>query len=195
VLSRTAFRLITLLLLTAAFPTSAFYLKAQDSQDAPSVAEAARRAREKKEAAAAKPTTVITNDSIPSAPVTEAAPAGNAPAAGAAAPEGSADAPADADAPSEKKDEVSALKKEIAEKEGSVSLLKRQLALEQDNFYSNPDHERDSAAKGKLDSMQADLKTQQDELAALKAKLTDAAQSDASKAPEQTNPPATSDKQ
>jgi len=188
-LRKTALRLAALFLVAAAFPV--YYLAAQETQDAPSVAEAARRAREKKEAAS-KPATVLTNETMPAT----SAPGANSPAA-ANAP--SATAPSASTAPAEgqpgaspetagKNQDVEALKKEIADKQASVDLLRRELALEQDNYYSKQDYQRDAAGKQKLDALESDLKTAQGELAALKAKLTDLAGADALKAP--ANPPA-----
>jgi hypothetical protein len=193
VLSKTAVRLTALFVFAAAFPVSEFCLRAQDSQDAPSVAEAARRAREKKEAASTKPATVITNDSMPAAPAAEATTATNPGSANSAAPDASADTQADSDEDATKKQELDSLKKQIAQKEASVDLAKRELGLEQDNFYRGQDYQRDAAGKQKLDDMQSSLKTQQDELAALKAKLTDAG-GDAAKTPAQPNAPTTPEK-
>ena len=173
----------TMLRFTALFVSaaalSAVHLAAQDTQDAPSVAEAARRAREQKDAAS-KPTKVITNESLPPAPTPDpsAAPAVNpTPTA-----EQSSSGDADNDAEGKKK-AVDELKQQIADKQKSVDLLQRELALEQDNFYSKQDYQRDAAGKQKLDSMQSDLKTKQDELAALKAKLAEAGGGEESKEP------------
>jgi len=190
-LRKTALRLAALFLVAPAFPVC--YLAAQETQDAPSVAEAARRAREKKEAAS-KPATVLTNDTMPanSAPDANAPAAANAPSA--TAPSGSTassegQSGASPDTPETRK-EIEALEKEIADKQASVDLLRRELGLEQDNYYSKQDYQRDTAGKQKLDALQSDLKAAQDELAALKAKLTDLAGADALKAP--ANPPAQS---
>jgi hypothetical protein len=167
-------------LFVAAAAFSAIHLAAQDTQDAPSVAEAARRAREQKDAAS-KPTKVITNESLPPAPTPDpsAGPAVNPhPPAPAAEPGSSGDADNDAEG---KKKAVADLKQQIADKQKSVDLLQRELALEQDNFYGKQDYQRDAAGKQKLDSMQSDLKTKQDELAALKAKLAEAGGAEDSK--------------
>lgn len=181
-LRKTAFRLLTILVCVASFPV--LYVSAQDSQNAPSVAEAARRARQQKEAAS-KPTTVLTNDNLPAAP--DSTTNTNSAANTNAQPDSPAsDGQSASD--SGKKDEIDALKKQIAEKQQSVDVLRRDLALEQDNFYRKQDYQRDSAGKQKLDSMQSDLKTQEDELSALKAKLTDLAGADALKSP--ATPPA-----
>jgi hypothetical protein len=178
---KTTFRFTAMFVAASAF--AAIHVAAQDTQDAPSVAEAARRAREQKDAAAAKPAKVITNESLPPAPTPDpsAAPAVNPNPPAPAADQGSSDA-ADNDAEGKKK-AVDELKQQIADKQKSVDLLQRELALEQDNFYSKQDYQRDAAGKQKLDSMQSDLKTQQGELAALKAKLADAGGGEESKEP------------
>jgi hypothetical protein len=186
-------RILVLVLASAAFPVA--YLAAQESQDAPSVAEAARRAREKKEAAAAKPANVITNDQIPSVSPTDAS-ALNAPQGATAGGDAGADKAAAAPgAGDEKKNaEIEALKKELKDKEEALNLLQRELSLDRDNFYSNPDYQRDPAGKQKLDDLQTTLNDKQNELNELKAKLTELAGADALKTPakEETpaNPPA-----
>jgi predicted RNase H-like nuclease (RuvC/YqgF family) len=182
-LRKTGLRLIALLSLAWAF--SAAHLVAQDSPNAPSVAEAARRARQQKQNAS-KPTTVLTNDNIPAAPDSTTNNAANAPTDSPA----SESQPASDSGDASKKDEIDALKKQIVEKQHGVDTLQREIALEQDNFYRKQDYQRDSAGKQKLDSMQTDLQTKQDELNALKAKLTDLAGAEALKSPAPTTPPA-----
>jgi hypothetical protein len=160
----------SLALLLAAFCLFSFRLAAQD--DAPSVADAARRARQQKQDAA-KPAHVIDNDAIPPSPSVSsssassdsnaAGPAGNTSAA-AAKPANPADE-------AKKKEETEALNKEIADKKEKINLQQREIALAQDSYYSNPDHEHDIAGKDKLNSMQADLTLAQSELADLQAKL------------------------
>jgi len=181
-------RLTALMLTAAAVPVA--YLAAQDNQNAPSVAEAARRARQQKEAASSKPTAVLTNDNLPAAPAATSNTngAGQATASsGTTAPEGPAGATEGEDA---KNAEMDALKKEIVEKQQSLDILEREVALERDNFYRKQDYQRDAAGKEKLDSMQAEVQTRQDELSALKAKLTAMAGADAFKPAAPATPPA-----
>ncbi|MGB7844036.1 MAG: hypothetical protein WBL63_00345 [Candidatus Acidiferrum sp.] len=149
------------------------------AQDAPSVAEAARRSRQQKQTST-KPAHVVDNDTLPpsktapdsaSPSLVPAAP----PASDSAAQPGEANASSAADNEGEKKAQIETLKQQIAERQQSADLLQRELALEQDNFYNKPDHERDKSGKAKLDSMQTDLKQQQADLAELKAKLADIA--------------------
>jgi hypothetical protein len=166
--------------------------EAQSTQE-PSVADAARQAREQKKAAA-KPSQVITNDTL--APLS-ATPAGapNAEGTNAAvnnsgtasqsvvmAPvsepgtgSGSA-APAAANGLSaeemaQNKAKADALKQQIAEMQKQLDLQKRELDLASDDYYSHPDFSKDTAGKAKLDEMLSTLQKGRDELAELKAKL------------------------
>jgi hypothetical protein len=185
-LRKFSLRLTALMLMAAAVPVA--YLAAQDNQNAPSVAEAARRARQQKEAASSKPTAVLTNDNLPAAPAATSNTngAGNATeSSGTTAPQDPAGAREDEDA---KNAELDALKKEIAEKQQSLDVLEREVALERDNFYRKQDYQRDAAGKEKLDSMQAEVQTRQDALSALKAKLTAMAGADALKPAVPANP-------
>lgn len=177
---KTALRMTAFLL--CATSSLALHLSAQDTQNAPSVAEAARRARQQKQNAS-KPSTILTNDNMPAAPDSSLNNAPNANANASTETPASDNQPAAPEDADKKQSEVDALKKQIAEKQQAVDILQRQISLEQDNFYRKQDYQRDSASKQKLDSMQSDLKTQQDELSALKAKLTDLAGADALKQP------------
>jgi len=187
-LRKFSLRLTALMLTAAAVPVA--YLAAQDNQNAPSVAEAARRARQQKEAASSKPTAVLTNDNLPAAPAATSNTngAGQATASpGTTAPEDPAGATEGEDA---KNAEMDGLKKEIVEKQQSLDILEREVALERDNFYRKQDYQRNAAGKEKLDSMQAEVQTRQDELSALKAKLTAMAGADALKPAATATPPA-----
>lgn len=167
-------RVLTLFLAAASF----FALRLP-AQDKPSIADAARRARQQKQAAS-KPAPVITNDTLRPA----------AAATGSASPSTQASADSTAASPSaastrqipaaeteedaeRKKQEIAELKQQIAEKQHALKLLQRDLALKQDTFYSNPDHQHDTDGKSKLDSAQTDIKQIEDDLAALQAKLAD----------------------
>jgi hypothetical protein len=171
------------------------------SQDSPaqSVADAARRAREKKKAAEKQPAPVITDDTLKRsapaspeanapapAPSSEAAPA-PAPAAQPAAasssapdasapptPAGQSTPAANPEAPSQKaKDsaELAALKQQVADAQKGLELLQRELALQQDTYISNPDHARDVAGKAKLDAMLQQVGDKQQAVDALKSQL------------------------
>jgi hypothetical protein len=171
------FLLRSFALLLALFAFSAIRLVAQDDT---SVADAARRAQQQKQAAA-KPAHVIDNDSLPPAPAAEAsAPAPATAPAGANSPAAVPPADAAADSAGEKKDaaeeerdkkEIDQLKQEIAEKKQKLNLEQRELALDQDTYLSNPSHEQDKAGKEKLDSMQSDIAQAQSEIDELVARL------------------------
>ena len=160
--------------------------RAQSGQE-PSVAEAARKAREQKKTAA-KPGTVITNDTLkPATPETVQ----NATAATEKMPGADAAASSDATArtanaaqfPKESTEEeiarkkamIESLKQEVADKAKEVDLQQRSLALENESYYSRPDFSKDPDGKAKLDAMQSDLAQKKDQLAQLKAKLKELA--------------------
>jgi len=190
-------------------------------QDPPSqsVAEAARRAREQKKAAAKQPAPVITDDTLkPAAPAAQAA---NAPApaqspeaspapAPAPAVQPAADsssvpvasaAPAPAEQPvagsaSENADqkakssaELAALKQQLADAQKGLDLLQRDLALQQDTYISNPDHSHDVAGKAKLDTMLQQITDKQQGVDALKAQLAALLQSLGTSAPAEPTAP------
>ena len=182
--------------------TAALFLPAfaqSQEQQAPSVAEAARLAREQKKKSQ-KPARVISDDNLKPAseaapapvaapaPSTEgmpapssevstppqtAAPETSQPAEGAAS---SAPAPS-APAPTEKKEsadnaaEISSTKAQLEALQKELDLLQRELPLARDNFYSKPDYAHDSAGKAKLDALVQQLGDKQQDLDAVKAKL------------------------
>jgi hypothetical protein len=158
----------------------------QPSSDAQSqsIADAARRSREQAKNAT-KSTKVITDDDLDKKNVKPAAqgltvdapakletqpPTPEAVAAAASATRASADpatAPAASDDP-----EILKLKDEIAEAEKDADLLKRELALQQDTYLSNPDHEHDLAGKAKVDGLQQQIDVQQQDIDRLKTRLS-----------------------
>jgi acyl-CoA synthetase (AMP-forming)/AMP-acid ligase II len=169
---RTAFAAI----LAAAFVPVAF----SQSQDSQSVAEAARRAREKKKDAA-KPTKVITDenldvkkgdvqsavaeeDKIAGAPDAKAQQVSNVPAANAKTPN---------DRDEKLKKEVASVKEQLKEALGDLDLLQRENRLDQDAYYSKPNFASDTAGKQKLDDEQQQINDKRQEVERLKAKLAD----------------------
>ncbi|HEY1482938.1 MAG TPA: hypothetical protein VGF19_09455 [Candidatus Acidoferrum sp.] len=172
----------TFALVLAASALLSFSVYAQDAA-APSVAEAAKRAREAKQSAANKPAKVITDDTLhpnsnnsPSVPAESGTQAGNTSASGA--PDGANQAGANAPATSneeteDKKKELDSLKQQLVEKQNEVDLAQRELALANDNYYSKADFSSDKSGKAKLDSMQTDLNAKKDELAQIKAKFAE----------------------
>jgi len=151
---------------------------------APSVAEAAKRAREAKQSAANKPAKVITDDTLhpnsnnsPSVPAESGTQAGDTSASGAAGGANQAGANAQAatsnEQTEEKKKELDSLKQQLVEKQSEVDLAQRELALANDNYYSKADFASDKSGKAKLDGMQTDLNAKKDELTQIKAKFAE----------------------
>jgi transglutaminase/protease-like cytokinesis protein 3 len=171
---RTLLRTVALLgLASAAFSLPLF---AQDSS-AGSVAEAARNARAQKKAAA-KPATVVTDDTLKPASSTASADNTSAPATQDASASGSTQAaPATAAASEEeekkKQGEIDALKQEVAAKQAELDLVQREMALDNEAYYSNANYQNDKAGAAKLAAEKATVNQKKDELDALKAKLTD----------------------
>ena len=187
-MSRRSIVLRTVALSFVALLAAAFQLAAQD---APSVAEAAQRARQQKQEAA-KPAKVITNDTLPAAPQSNP----SAPPGDSSAPAATAEGPAPADSADtkkatetaedseKKKAAIDALRKQISAKQDEISTQQGKIALDQTTYYSNPDYSRDSSGKAKLDGEKADLERMQQEMDELKAKLADLGQTVESKPPE-----------
>jgi hypothetical protein len=147
------------------------------SQDSPSVAEVARRAREQKKTTA-KPTKVITDDDVkPSEPGGSAAtPA--PPTAWASSNGSNVQAPAATSSPAgpkneQKSKEVAGLKEMLKQVQSDLELLQRDQALKQDTYYSNPDFVHDTAGKSILDAIQQQIGDKQQDLDQLKAKLAE----------------------
>jgi hypothetical protein len=174
----------TLALVIASCFLLSFQVLAQTTQE-PSIADAARVAREQKKPST-RPGKVITNDSLtPSAmspASSNASPAQSAPAPAAssdasnpgaisnasAAPAQSELSPEDAE---KLKTEIASLKQQFKDEQGEVALLKRLLELDKESYYSKTDYARDIEGKAKLDSEQDELKQKEEEFAKLKAKL------------------------
>jgi hypothetical protein len=157
----------------------------QPSSDAPSqsIADAARRSREAAKNAS-KPLKVITDDDLDKKNVKPGAqgltvdapakletqpPTSDAVAAAATLTSPSADpatTPAASDDP-----EILKMKEVVADAERDMDLLKRELALQQDTFLSNADHQHDPAGKVRLDSLQQQLNDKQQDVERLKTRL------------------------
>jgi uncharacterized coiled-coil protein SlyX len=185
----------------AAFALPLAHGQSQDSQSqSESVADAARRAREQKKAAATKPSKVVDDDTLK--PASATAPETNPPAAAPAqaptaapnstsesvptpianrsttpAPDHAEAAPAPpastSDAEKKKQDDaaLAGVKQQLAEAQKVLDLLQRELALQQDAFYTNPDHDRDISGKAKLDDLKQQVLGKQQSVDDLKAKL------------------------
>lgn len=150
-----------------------------------SVADAARRSREKKKNPA-KSAKVITDDdldrrnfpagnaglNVGSAPRLETeAPSPQAVEAAEAADSGAGEQDAKEAAAEDAK--LARLKEQVADAEKDLDLAKRGLALDQDSFQSNPDYAHDAAGKAKLQDEKQQIDDRQRELDRLKAKLAE----------------------
>lgn len=153
------------------------------SQDSPSVAEAARKAREKKKDAT-KPAKVITDETlevkkgdVQSAVAEEPKIAGADDAKAPGVRGAPIAAPANAAAVDEKKErlkkELTDLKEQVKQSLMDLDLLQRENRLDQDSYYSQPNYGGDTAGKQKLDDEKQRISDKQQEVARLKAKLAD----------------------
>lgn len=152
-------------------------------QDSQSVAEAARRAREKKKDSA-KPAKVITDDTldvkkgdvqsaVAEEPKIAGAPeAANQSANGTANPAAS-DAKTQAAQDDKLKKEIAAVKERLKDALGDLDLLQRENRLDQDTYYSEPNFASDTAGKQKLDDEQQKMTDKRQEIDRLKTKLAD----------------------
>ena len=153
------------------------------SQDSQSVAEAARRTREKKKDAANKPAKVITDETLDvkkgdvQSAVAEEPKIPGAPDTKAQAAPGAPNAPGNAAAKDEKREklrkELTELKEQVKQALMDLDLLQRENRLDQDAYYSKPSYGSDTAGKQKLDDEKQQISNKQDEVARLKAKLAD----------------------
>jgi hypothetical protein len=177
---RTLLRTVALLGLAGA--ALSLPLFAQDSST-DSVAEAARRARAQKKAAAAKPAIVVTDDTLKPAPASGSSAPTSADTTSTSTPDANgapagAQAPPAVAAPSEaeekkKQAQIEALKQEVAAKQAELDLAQREMTLDNEAYYSKPSYQDDKAGATKLAAEQATVNQEKEELAALNAKLAD----------------------
>jgi hypothetical protein len=173
---------------------------AQDSSGQQgSVAEAARRAKQKKNAAAGKTSKVIDDDNLssnlktggPDVTNVGASAAATANPGAAANPQAGSSAEAadqatakqgDQDSPKknegsaaqdvpEQDAEIAKMKEQAAEVEKELDLLKREFALDSGTYYSKTNYSSDKAGKAKLDDEQQQIASKQQELEQVKARL------------------------
>ncbi len=156
------------------------------SQDdsSPSVAEAARRARERKKTAA-KPVRTLTNDDLPAAPVSGAnsaeAQVNPAKAEDNAAATSDANqaqtAPVNDEKTGEKNAENAAAleraKKELAQAEHELDVTQRKAALDSDAYYSKPDFANDKDGKANLDAEAQQISEKKQAVETLKARVAE----------------------
>lgn len=192
----------TLLLATALAITA----NAQSSENAPSVAEAARRAREKK---TGKPARTLTDDNLQKASPSDisvvgtpqATPAPAADAANAAtAPKVPIASAEDEQAKQRKASFAAAVenaKRQLATAEHELDVLQRQQALDDDAYHSKADFASDTAGKAKLDhdadlvgSKKILIQTLKEKIEELQAQVgSDAASAPATSEPKKDTPP------
>lgn len=175
----TLIRIASVAVLAAVFLPVGF----AQSQDSQSVADAARKAREKKKDTT-KPTKVITDETLDvkkgdvQSAVAEEPKIAGAPDAKAQPTVGGPNAaPANAVAKDEKKErlkkELTDLKEQIKQSLMDLDLLQRENRLDQDAYYSQPNYGSDTAGKQKLDDEKQQISDKQQEVTRLKAKLAD----------------------
>ena len=188
------FRSAFAIALVGAFLPVAF----SQSQDSQSVAEAARRARERKKDSA-KPAKVITDDTldvkkgdVQSAVAEEPKIAGASDAAGqganGAVNPAAGDAKTQAARDEKQKKEIAAVKEHLKDALGDLDLLERENRLDQDTYYSEPNPAGDDAGKQKLDDEQQKITGKRQEIDRLKAKLADLQKSLAESSPSSSQP-------
>ena len=155
------------------------------SDNASSVAEAARRAREQKKNSA-KPARTLTNDDLPAAPapganaaVEPGSPAATDENAVSATGEGSsasAHAASDERSKQEKAENAAKLehaRKELAQAQSELDVMQRKLILDSDSYYSKTDFASDKEGKTALDAEAQQINDKNLAVKALKAKVAD----------------------
>jgi len=168
------FRLHLVALLALGFVPSAALAQ---SQDTPSVAEAARRAKQQKKAPK-KPARVITEEDVkidppgtPENPVEDA----NAPAAAKADAPDPASKGGSKDKQGDKKEpkEVTELKEQIKQAERDLDLQQRRLSLDQEVLYGKTNYSSDKEGLAQIENEKQHIAQKQQELQGLKSKLAD----------------------
>jgi hypothetical protein len=178
-------RLAAPLILVSILLPRVFAAQSQDSpsQQTPSVADAARRAREEKKNAA-KSTKVITDDDLGKAPKpgAEGLNVGAPPKLDSQPPSpadvAAAEAADQAAAPSKEgtdktaeSPEIAELKQQITQVKKELDLSQREFALDQDSYYSKVDYVHDTAGKAKLTTEQQQIHDKQQQLEGLNSRL------------------------
>jgi len=162
--------------LLAAAPTSAYARQEQPKEQKPSVAEAARRAREqKKDAPRAR--VIWTNDNLPSAPQAAVNVVG-APRAAEPAGAGTGQPPAEASAAREAERarveaELESAKAELAQAQRRLDLTRRELQLQRQQFFSNPQYQTDDAGRARLQQLEAQEQEQAAAVVALEQRIAE----------------------
>jgi hypothetical protein len=158
---------------------------AQSQDSAPSVADAARRAREQKKETA-KPARTFTNDNLPvilpapsnqeTAPI-NAPPDTDQPAAPTSGETNQVQpAPENDEAKQKKAENVAALaraKKDLAQATSELDVLTRKAALDADSYYSKTGFANDKEGKANLDAEAQQINDKKEAVEALKARVTE----------------------
>jgi hypothetical protein len=157
------------------------------SQQSPSqnssVADAARRSRDKKKNSA-KSAKVLTDEdldkrnfqpgqeglNVGAAPQLETGPPSPQAVASAEAADKTSEQQALKDA-AEQDTQIARLKEQIKDAEKDFDLARRQLALDQDSYFSNSNYARDAAGKAKLDGEKQQINDKQQQIERLKIRL------------------------
>jgi hypothetical protein len=155
----------------------------QDAQSE-SVADAARRTRDKKKSSSTKSAKVITDDdlagrnfqpgqeglNVGAIPKLETGPP-SAQAVAAAEASDKAAEQADLKEAAEQDAKIDKLKLQVKQAESDVDLARRELSLDQDSYLTNPNHGQDTAGKAKLDSEKQQINDKEQEVERLKTRL------------------------
>jgi len=162
--------------------------RAQSQADsAPSVAEAARRVREKKKENS-KPVRTLTNDDLPAAPAGDVANGAVSPtpavngdqAATPAANQGGEKKPTaaanDDQAKRKQAENAAALeraKKQLATVLSELDIMQRKVVLDSDSYYSKTDYESDKEGKANLDAEAQQISDKKQAVEELKARVAE----------------------
>jgi hypothetical protein len=183
-MQRNAFLCLLVMVVAAcSLPAGAAPRQGQDQSQTDSVAEAARKARDKKKTATKSPKVISDDDldrrnfqpgqdglNVGGPPKLETEPpsaeaVAAAEASDAAAEKGAAKKAADEDA------ELARLKGQLTTAEKDLDLAKRELALDQDAYLSKPDYANDTASKAKLDTEKQQISDMQQGVEKLKTRV------------------------
>jgi hypothetical protein len=154
-------------------------LRAQSQDSSQSVAEAARRARTQKKKSD-KPVKVITDETlqvndedVQNATAWQPKPPESAANAAQAAPAAQTSGQGDAETLKKVTAELARLKEKLSDAQKDLDLAQREYALSRESYYSNPNYANDASGKAKLEGIQAQIDSGQQEVAKWKAKLAE----------------------
>ena len=175
--------LLVMIVAASGVSTSAARRHEQDQSQTDSVAEAARKARDRKKAATKSPKVISDDDldrrnfqpgqeglNVGSAPKLETEP----PSPEAVAAAEASDAAAEKEAAKKAADEdseLARLKGQLTISEKDLDLAQRALALDQDAYLSKPDYSNDTAGKAKLDGEKQQISDMQQEVEKLRTRV------------------------